>query len=153
IGLAVSVGVKIMTLYLLIGLGMSLSNGWVRDAVNVPTSANPAMSALEIVGSSLIFGALCLQAPKLMAGVMGGSPALTGADLASPVTALAAMTYFGATTVVHSMRALAGRDVAQGSGAMSAGQAAGLGTGGQAGGSRNAPTAGANPTTKVSIGA
>ena len=68
IGLAVSVGVKIMILYLLIGSGMTLSNGWLSAAVSVPTTASPSMSALDIVGAALIFMADLLASPQVNRG-------------------------------------------------------------------------------------
>src|SRR3954451_14686399 len=81
IGLGVSTGVKIMLLYLLIGTGMSLSVDWMTDAQKIAASSSPAMSALEIMGASIIFMMLCWQIPKLFAAVLGGSPALSGGDL------------------------------------------------------------------------
>src|SRR5207245_8257802 len=42
IALAVSIGVKIMLLYLLIGSGLNLSTQWLVDAENVATSPQPA---------------------------------------------------------------------------------------------------------------
>jgi type IV secretion system protein TrbL len=83
IGLGVATGVKIMLLYLLIGTGMNLSVGWMTDAENIAVNASPAMSALEIMGASIIFMMLCWQIPKLFAAVLGGSPALSGGDLVS----------------------------------------------------------------------
>ena len=83
IGLGVSTGVKIMLLYLLIGTGMNLSAEWMTDAQNIANNASPAMSALEIMGASIIFMMLCWQIPKLFAAVLGGSPALSGGDLVS----------------------------------------------------------------------
>jgi len=81
IGLGVSNGVKIMLLYLLIGTGMRLSVDWMTEAENIAANSSPAMSALEIMGASIIFMMLCWQIPKLFAAVLGGSPALTGGDL------------------------------------------------------------------------
>ena len=83
IGLGVSNGVKIMLLYLLIGTGMNLSTSWMTDAQNIANNVSPAMSALEIMGASIIFMMLCWQIPKLFAAVLGGSPALSGGDLIS----------------------------------------------------------------------
>ena len=83
IGLSVATGVKIMLLYLLIGTGMNLSVDWMTDAQNIASNASPAMSALEIMGASIIFMMLCWQIPKLFAAVLGGSPALSGGDLVS----------------------------------------------------------------------
>jgi type IV secretion system protein TrbL len=81
IALAVSIGVKIFCLYLLVGLGMTLSGGWILAAVAVPNAPDPAMSAWEIAGASLILFCLCWMVPKFVAGLLGGSPALTGGDL------------------------------------------------------------------------
>jgi len=95
IGLAVSTGVKIMLLYLLIGTGMNVSVTWMSDAQQVSTSAHPAMGAFEIMGAALIFLMLCWQVPKLFSAVLGGAPALTGGDLISIGTGAVA----GAATI------------------------------------------------------
>src|SRR5215467_13499630 len=65
IGLGVSTGVKIMILYLLIGVGMSISLDWIPDAQAVSTSATPAMDAFQVMGAALRFLMLCWQIPKL----------------------------------------------------------------------------------------
>jgi type IV secretion system protein TrbL len=90
IGLAVSVGLKIMLLYLLIGTGMNLSVDWMTDAQKVSLSLNPAMSAFEIMGAALIFLMLCWQIPKLFSAVLGGAPALSGGDLVATATGVVA---------------------------------------------------------------
>jgi type IV secretion system protein TrbL len=71
IALAVGVGVKIMILFLLIGVGMALSAGWVAVAKTVATSPNPAMSALDIVGESVIFSRPLLVCPEDRRGSAG----------------------------------------------------------------------------------
>lgn len=90
IGLGVSTGVKIMILYMLVGVGMSLSNGWLEEAAGIGTSPNPSMTGFDVMGAALIFMMLCWQVPKLFAAVLGGSPALSGGDLVSTGTALVA---------------------------------------------------------------
>jgi type IV secretion system protein TrbL len=100
IGLGVSNGVKIMLLYLLIGTGMSLSVDWMTEAENIASNSSPAMSALEIMGASIIFMMLCWQIPKLFAAVLGGSPALSGGDLIGTSAFLA-----GSAVAVGSMAA------------------------------------------------
>ncbi len=124
IGLAISIGVKIMLLYLLIGTGMNLSVGWLSDAENIANAAKPATAAFSIMGGALIFLALCWQAPKLVAGVMGGSPALTGGDLISAGTTTAAGALaLGAAAFTGGSSLLAAGGAA-GRGAMAVGQAA-----------------------------
>src|ERR1700676_4483227 len=81
IGLAVSIGIKIVLLYCLISAGFGLSLGWLAEAQAIATSARPAMTAFDVMGGSLIFMMCCWQIPKLFAAVIGGSPALTGGDL------------------------------------------------------------------------
>jgi type IV secretion system protein TrbL len=81
IALGVANGVKIMLLYLLVGTGMNLSVDWMTEAQKIAAAASPAMSALEIMGASIIFMMLCWHTPKLFAAVLGGSPALAGGDL------------------------------------------------------------------------
>jgi type IV secretion system protein TrbL len=100
IGLGVSNGIKIMLLYLLIGTGMNLSVDWMTEAENIASNSSPAMSALEIMGASIIFMMLCWQIPKLFAAVLGGSPALSGGDLIGTSAFLA-----GSAVAVGSMAA------------------------------------------------
>lgn len=113
IGLGVSNGVKIMLLYLLIGTGMNLSTDWMTQAQNIASNSSPAMSALEIMGASIIFMMLCWQIPKLFAAVLGGSPALTGGDLvgtsaflAGSAVAMGSMAATGVGSAVAGVRAL-----------------------------------------------
>jgi type IV secretion system protein TrbL len=123
IGLAFSVGLKIMLLYLLIGTGMNLSNDWMTDAEKVSQSLNPAMSAFEIMGAALIFLMLCWQIPKLFAAVLGGSPALSGGDLLATATGVVAGGAMVGSVVGESARAIGG-----GTGALSRALDAGNGS-------------------------
>ena len=102
IALGVANGVKIMLLYLLIGTGMNLSLDWMDQASKLAANESPAMSALEIMGASIIFMMLCWQIPKLFAAVLGGSPALSGGDL------IASSTFVAGAAVAVGSAALAG---------------------------------------------
>jgi type IV secretion system protein TrbL len=126
IALAVAIGVKIMVLYLLIGTGMDVSLQWLTDAENVSTAAKPATAAFSIMGGSLIFTMLCWQAPKLIAGILGASPHLSGGDLVSTVGTIGA----GAMVLGSAAFAAAG-----GAATAIRGAAAGGGGGGAAGAS------------------
>jgi type IV secretion system protein TrbL len=127
IGLAFSIGLKIMLLYLLIGTGMNLSNDWMTDAEKVSLSLNPAMSAFEIMGAALIFLMLCWQIPKLFAAVLGGSPALSGGDLLATATGVAAGAAMVGSFIGDSSRAV-------GSGVSAVSHALGAGNGPNGGG-------------------
>jgi type IV secretion system protein TrbL len=89
IGLAVSIGIKILLLYCIIAAGMDLGLNWISEAQSVSASARPLMTAFDVMGAAVIFMMLCWQIPKLFAGVLGGSPTLTGGDLAGTAAAIA----------------------------------------------------------------
>jgi type IV secretion system protein TrbL len=102
IALAVSVGVKILVIYLLISTGMNVSLSWLTDAEQIATAAQPATSAFSIMGASVILAALCWQAPKLISGVLGGSPAFTGNDVISTVATMGCGCRTAGVRCVHS---------------------------------------------------
>lgn len=112
IGLGVSTGVKIMILYMLIGVGMNLSGGWLDEAVGIGTSTNPSMTGFDVMGAALIFMMLCWQVPKLFAAVLGGSPALSGGDLLSTGTAVVGGAAMVASVGVGAVAAAAGATAA-----------------------------------------
>jgi type IV secretion system protein TrbL len=144
IGLAVSIGVKMMLLYMLISAGMGLGVGWMTEAQGVGTSAHPALTAFDVIGAAVIFMMLCWQIPKLFSAVLGGAPALTGGDLISTTTGLVA-----GAAAVGSLAAGGVALAARGAAAISGvGAAAGAG-GGRAGLS----TAGVGSATRGSGGA
>ena len=118
ISLAISIGVKIMLLYLLISTGMTLSATWLNQAENTPNSIAPATDAFSIMGASLIFAALCWHTPKLVASVLGGTPSLHGSDVLSPIATVVAGGAFVASGVGAAYR-----------GAMTAASAVGLSAG------------------------
>jgi len=124
IGLAVSNGIKIMLLYLLIGTGMQLSVDWMTQAQNIATNSSPAMSALEIMGASIIFMMLCWQIPKLFAAVLGGSPALSGGDLLSSASVLAGGAVALGSAALTGGASLAAGGAAAGRGMMAISEAA-----------------------------
>ncbi len=138
IGLGVATGVKIMLLYLLIATGMSLSVDWMTEAQKIASNSSPAMSALEIMGASIIFMMLCWQIPKLFAAVLGGSPALSGGDLVSS----AAFVTGGA---------LAAGSLALGAAGAVAGGVSVLSGGAGAGGSASGASAGAGGSSPAMI--
>ncbi len=162
IGLAVSTGIKIMLLYLLIGAGFNFAIDWQTEATTVATSPKPMMTAFDIMGAAVIFMMLCWQIPKLFSAVLGGSPALTGGDLISTGTGLVAgaatVASLGAGTVAIAARgasAIAGVSAAanagagSGAGAVSASTAR-AGFGGASGGGSVPPPSSPGPSSNGS---
>jgi type IV secretion system protein TrbL len=133
IGLAVSIGIKILLLYCLISAGFGLSLGWIDEAQSIAASARPVMTAFDVMGGSLIFMMCCWQIPKLFAAVIGGSPALTGGDLVATAAVVGGAALAVGGAAVAGVGALAGEGSA----------AAGTGSAASAGG------AGSSTTTAV----
>jgi type IV secretion system protein TrbL len=133
IGLAVSIGIKIVLLYCLISAGFDLSLGWLNEAQGISTSPRPAMTAFDVMGGALIFMMCCWQIPKLFAAVIGGAPALTGGDLVATAA------------VVGGAALAAGGAAAAGVSALAAGGSALAGTGSAAG------AGGAGSGTRIAV--
>jgi type IV secretion system protein TrbL len=145
IGLAVSNGVKILVIYLLIAVGTNLGNAWVVEAQGASASASPEMVALDVMAAALMYMMLCWQIPKLFSAVLGGSPALAGGDFIAGVTslivgggAIAGLAAGGAGVAAGGARAFGGVGAAASAGtgsALSISSAADMGSTGMSGGS------------------
>ena len=133
IAFAVSTGVKVMVLYLLLGAGMALTNTWETAATAVPASASPAVDALDISASAVILLMICWNAPKLAASMLGGSPSFTGGDAVSTAGGVAQGALLVGAAAAGGV-ALGAKMLAAKGGAMAVGQAAGMGAGGAASG-------------------
>jgi len=140
---SVSVGLKILILYLLVGAGMTLSQGWAQVALGIGSSAEPARTGFDLGAAAIMFLAVCWMSPKLASAILGGASVLTGGDLAAVGVGLAA----GTATVAMAGAAMA----ASGTGALgkvqSANAAANGATNGRGPNSGGAPGA---PSTSPS---
>src|SRR5438034_4992819 len=140
---SVSVGLKILILYLLVGAGMTLSRGWAQVALGIGSSAEPARTGFDLAAAAIMFLAVCWMSPKLASAILGGASVLTGGDLAAVGVGLAA----GTATVAMAGAAMA----ASGTGALgkvqSASAAANGATNGRGPSSGGAPGA---PSTSPS---
>lgn len=137
IAFAVSTGVKVMVLYLILGASLALTRNWVNESQLIAASAQPAIDALDIAGSAVLLLMVCWNVPKLAASVLGGAPALTGGDAVSTVGGVAQGALV-ASAAVAGLVALGAKAAATRGAAVSVSQAAGPGagaSGGAAGGS------------------
>jgi type IV secretion system protein TrbL len=137
ISLVVSTGVRLMVLYMIIGLGQTLSNTWVQEASQIPMSTAGLQSLFGLLASVIVFMALAWQVPKLASSVLQGSLQMGSSDLIAPAmsAAIAAGTIGAVATV--GVGAIAG-----GVGALGAGGAGAAGGASGAGGSFMPGTAG-----------
>lgn len=166
IGLAVSIGIKILLLYCLISAGFGLSIGWLDEAQAIATSTRPAMTAFDVMGGSLIFMMCCWQIPKLFAAVIGGSPALTGGDLVATAAVVggAALAVGGAAAAGVGALAGGGGGAAAGTGSAASAGGAGssttsavasvgsVGAGSSAGGGSVSPPSSPSPSSSANQG-
>jgi type IV secretion system protein TrbL len=80
IAYAVSVGMKILVLYLLVGAGMTVSQGWILVAQNAATSTDPARTGFDLAAAAVMFLCVCWMSPKISSAMLGGVASMSGGD-------------------------------------------------------------------------
>src|ERR1700692_4041783 len=78
IAYAVSVGMKLLVLYLLIGAGMTLSDGWRLVAQSAATSIEPARTGFDLAAAAVMFLCVCWMSPKISSAMLGGVASMVG---------------------------------------------------------------------------
>src|SRR6202030_1970555 len=81
IAYAVSVGMKILVLYLVVGAGMTLSQGWIAVAQNAAASSDPARTGFDLAAAAVMFLCVCWMSPKISSAMLGGVTSMSGGDL------------------------------------------------------------------------
>jgi len=82
IAYSVSVGMKILVLYLLVGAGMTVSQGWIQVAQNAAMSTDPARTGFDLAAAAVMFLCVCWMSPKISSAMLGGVASMSGGDLA-----------------------------------------------------------------------
>jgi type IV secretion system protein TrbL len=88
IGYAISVGIKLFMLYLIIGLGQTLTAQWLT-LFKPGVAASPQLY-IGVAGSALVFTLLGWQIPNLAASLMNGSPSMSFGAIANTAGSMAA---------------------------------------------------------------
>ncbi|MHB1528602.1 MAG: P-type conjugative transfer protein TrbL [Acidiferrobacteraceae bacterium] len=88
LGYAVSVGIKLFVLYLIVGLGSTLAQQLVAQIVSYGPNVPPIVYLQAGVGS-LVFGAIGYLVPGLAGAMMNGSPSLSLGNLGGAAAAVA----------------------------------------------------------------
>src|SRR5580698_1854011 len=86
VGYAVSIGIKLFMLELIVGLGFDLGQQWgslFGNGIAAPETY------IEVVGAALVFGFLAWQIPSLAASLMNGAPRMTLGSFVSTAGAVA----------------------------------------------------------------
>lgn len=112
---AVGTGIKLMILYLIVGVGQTITADLAID------SAQLLQSCLQALGVAVVYGYLAIQIPAMASAMMSGSPSMTAGSLASTALTLGAAAAGAGAAAVGAAKAGAG-----GAGGAVAG-AAGLG--------------------------
>lgn len=110
ISLAISTGVRLMLIYLMLGVFKTVSQNWVT-AMSSYTTDQPALQIFPTLASMLLFAFASWMIPKMAGSIASGSLGLGGADIVN-VGVAAGAGAAAAVATVASAGALAGGSVA-----------------------------------------
>ena len=88
VGYAISVGIKLFMLYLIVGLGETLAHDWLP--LFKAGSPSPPEVYIGVAGSALVFMLLGWQIPSMAASLMNGSPSMSLGGLANTASTMVA---------------------------------------------------------------
>jgi type IV secretion system protein TrbL len=125
ISLVVSTGVRLMVLYMIVGLGQTLSNTWVQEASQIALSTAGLQSLFGLLASVIVFMALAWQVPKLASSVLQGSLQMGSSDLIAPAMSAAVVAGTIGAVATAGVGAVAGVGLLGAGGAAAAGGGAG----------------------------
>jgi type IV secretion system protein TrbL len=141
ISLSISTGVRLMLIYLMLGVFKTVSQNWIA-AMDAYTPDQPALQIFPTIASMLLFAFASWMIPKMAGSIASGSLGLGGADIVSTGAAAATGAALAVATVATG-GALAGGELAlAGAGATEA--AGALGEGAISGGSSSAASGAAD---------
>ncbi|TDQ37770.1 P-type conjugative transfer protein TrbL [Tepidicella xavieri] len=90
LGYAISVGVKLMTLYLLIGASNTLFTGWAGLLSSSTAGLQFIINAWVVMGGAAFFAFLAWMIPSLASSMLSGAPSLTGGAAAGVIGGMVA---------------------------------------------------------------
>ena len=115
ISLAISTGVRLMLIYLMLGVFKTVSQNWVA-AMDAYTPDQPALQIFPTLASMLLFAFASWMIPKMAGSIASGSLGLGGADIVSTGAAAATGAALAVATVATGGAAAAGGLAAAGAG-------------------------------------
>ena len=110
ISLAISTGVRLMLIYLMLGVFKTVSQNWIA-AMDAYTPDQPALQIFPTIASMLLFAFASWMIPKMAGSIASGSLGLGGADIVSTGAAAATGAALAVATVATG-GALAGGELA-----------------------------------------
>lgn len=131
ISLAISTGVRLMLIYLMLGVFKTVSQNWIA-AMDAYTPDQPALQIFPTIASMLLFAFASWMIPKMAGSIASGSLGLGGADIVSTGAAAATGAALAVATVATGGAlaggelAVAGAGAAEAAGALGEGAIAGV---------------------------
>jgi type IV secretion system protein TrbL len=151
VSIAISIGTKLMLLFLMVGVGMNLSAQWIFWAKDVGKNVGSIISAWSVLGGAVIFAVMIWRIPAFFSSLLSGTSGfnvgdvmstsvnmVTGAIAAASMATSAAKTITGSTVGALTGSAAVGTG---GSGSNGAG-GSGNGSAGSGGSVTSGPTGG-----------
>ncbi|OYV51619.1 MAG: hypothetical protein B7X10_00605 [Burkholderiales bacterium 21-58-4] len=89
IGYLISIGIKLLVIYAIVGLGQNLINSENQYIQNWQSQSMPPLDLLTVGASMLIYGVLGMQVPGLAGSLMNGSPNMSLGNVAGGAAAVA----------------------------------------------------------------
>jgi len=74
---AVSVGVKLFMIYLIVGAGLAMTSNWAQMLASTSVGTNFLHNALVVTGGALMFAVVTWQVPSFAQALMSGTASLT----------------------------------------------------------------------------
>lgn len=90
LGYAISVGVKLMTIYLLIGASNTLFTGWAGLLSSSTAGLQFIINAWMVMGGAAFFAFVAWMIPSLASSMLSGAPSLTGGAAAGVIGGMVA---------------------------------------------------------------
>jgi type IV secretory pathway TrbL component len=152
IALNVSVGLKLMLLYLLVSAGQTLAGQWLTwaDAITGPSGI---VSSWAIAGAALLYAAVCWHVPRFLSGMLSGAAGFSIGEVTSTAGSIALAGYAGyhvmagaKAALAHSMAGVSGAITGSGANGAHTGSAA-AGFNGSGGGHTAGPPSSVPPPT------
>jgi type IV secretion system protein TrbL len=90
IGYMISIGIKLLVIYAIIGLGYGLINSEITSINSLKNSGNvlPPLDVLTVGVSMLVYGVIGMQVPGLAGSLMNGSPNMSLGNVAGGAAAI-----------------------------------------------------------------
>ncbi len=99
--LVLSIGVKILTIYCVLGAAIPNITSWVDLIKGIDKAPSPMHLAIDIMGGTMILAACTVMIPKILASVMTGALNANHSDVLAPMAMLTSAVSVGTTMALR----------------------------------------------------